>query len=284
MDAMREGAAGAASSFGALLRQWRGMRRLSQLQLALDTDVSQRHVSFLESGRARPSRRMVLQLAETLDVPVRERNALLQAAGYSALYRHSDLTATEMAPVSAALKLLLAHHEPFPAMVVDRDWNLLDANPALGRLLAVMGDVEQTWARVCGEGPRNVMRLTFHGEGLRPLIVNWDEAAPMLLRRLQREVAATGSEAGQSLLADLYADPGIARQWQAPDLERPLEPVVPLELMLGDLRLRLFTMISTFGTPQDVTTDEIRVESLFPVDAPTRDLLRALSDDDVPVS
>lgn len=263
--------------FGALLRRWRHHRRVSQLELSLRAEISQRHLSFLESGRARASRRAVLQLAEALEVPVRERNALLRAAGYSALYGHRALSEQEMAPVRQALELMLTHHEPYPAMVVDHDWNLLLGNAALARVLALLGDPDALWRRSCGEGPRNVMRLTLHPAGLRPYIANWEEAAPMLVLRLQREAAATGSAATARLLEEIGADPGIPRRWREPDLERALPPLLPLVLEADGTRLRLFSTVTTFGTPQDVTTDELRVESLFPADAESAARLQGLA-------
>lgn len=264
-------------AFGALMRRWRHHRRVSQLELSLRAEISQRHLSFLESGRARASRRAVLQLAEALEVPVRERNALLRAAGYSALYGHRALSEQEMAPVRQALELMLTHHEPYPAMVVDHDWNLLLGNAALARLLALLGDPDALWRRSCGEGPRNVMRLTLHPAGLRPYIANWEEAAPMLVLRLQREAAATGSAATARLLEEIGADPSIPRRWREPDLEQALPPLLPLVLEADGTRLRLFSTVTTFGTPQDVTTDELRVESLFPADAESAARLQGLA-------
>ncbi len=249
----------------------------SQLELALDTAVSQRHLSFLESGRARPSRHMVLHLAEALDVPLRERNALLRAAGYSDLFRQRDLDSADMAPVRQALELMLSHHEPNPALVVDRDWNVLMTNTALERLIGLVGDLEQFWQQTCGDGPRNIMRLTFHSAGLRPLLANWADVAPVLLLRLQREAAATGSPLLNSLLEELHADPDIPRHWREPDLDQPLPPVIPLVVSVHGASIRLFSMISTFGTPQDITTDEVRLETFFPADPDTATLLQALA-------
>ncbi len=266
-----------ANGFGALLRQWRGARKLSQLELALSCNVSQRHLSFLESGRSRPSRAMVLQLAETLEVPLRERNALLQAAGYAGLFRQRDLDTTEMAPVREALRLMLDHHQPYPAVVVDRDWNLLMHNAVFPRLFELIGGWETVWQRCCGDGPRNVMRLTFHQGGLRRHIANWREVAPLMLQRLRKEAATSGSDELAALLVELGADPAIPREWHAPDIERPLPPVLPLSLDAGGAQVSLFSVIATFGTAQDITTDEIRVESFFPADKDSADLLKALA-------
>lgn len=263
--------------FARLLRGWRDARKLSQLELALGSRISQRHLSFLESGRARPSREMVLQLAEALEVPLRERNTLLTAAGFAAIYRQSDLGSPAMAAVRDALRLMLEHHEPNPATVVDRDWNLLMRNDAAQRLLGLAGDAEAIWRRVCPDGVHNVLRLTFHPEGLRPYIANFDEAAPVLLNRTRREAAACGSASLLKLLDEVLAYPGIPEAWRAPDWQAPPPPVLPLELAKDGLRLRLFSTITTFGTPQDITTDELRVESFFPADAATAERLRQMA-------
>lgn len=263
--------------FARLLRTWRDARKLSQLELALASRISQRHLSFLESGRARPSREMVLQLAEALEVPLRERNALLTAAGFAAMYRETDLAAVAMAPVREALELMLAHHEPNPATVVDRDWNLLMRNAAARRVLGLAGDEAALWQRVCPDGRHNVLKLIFHPAGLRPYVVNFDEAAPVLLNRTRREAAACGSVALMKLLDEVLAYPGIPDAWRVPDWQAPPPPVLPLELARDGLRLSLFSTITTFGTPQDITTDELRVESFFPADEASAALLRQLA-------
>lgn len=263
--------------FARLLKSWREMRKCSQLDLALTSRISQRHVSFLESGRARPSREMVLQLAEALEVPLRERNTLLNAAGFAAMYRETELKSAVMAPVREALKLMLDHHEPNPASVVDREWNLLMGNAALVRVFGLVGDVAAMWQRVCPDGAHNVLKVTFHPEGFRPYIANFDEAAPVLLNRTRREAAACGSDKLLELIDEILAYPGIPEAWRAPDWQAPPPPVLPLHLAKGDLQLKLFSMITTFGTPQDITTDELRVESFFPADAASAALLKALA-------
>lgn len=262
--------------FARLLKSWRETRKFSQLDLALTSRISQRHISFLESGRARPSREMVLQLAEALEIPLRERNTLLTAAGFAAMYRETELHSPAMAPVRDALKLMLDNFEPNPASVVDREWNLLMANQALVRVFSLVGDVAAMWQRVCPGQPHNVLKVTFHPEGFRPYIRNFAEAAPVLLNRTRREAAACGSDKLLRLIDEILAYPGIPEEWKAPDWQAPPPPVLPLELARGDLRLKLFSMITTFGTPQDITTDELRVESFFPADADSAALLRAL--------
>jgi transcriptional regulator with XRE-family HTH domain len=263
--------------FARLLKGWREARKCSQLDLALASRISQRHVSFMESGRARPSRDMVLQLSEALEIPLRERNTLLTAAGFAAMYRETDLKAPAMAPVREALQLMLDHQEPNPVSVVDRAWNVLMINRAMLRVFGLAGDPQRLWQRVCGNGPHNVLKMTFHPEGFRPYIVNFDEAAPVLLNRTRREAAASGNEALQGLLDEILAYPGIPEAWRAPSFEAPPPPVLPLHLAKGELQLKLFSMITTFGTPQDITTDELRVESFFPADAATAELLRTLA-------
>jgi transcriptional regulator with XRE-family HTH domain len=277
--ALKNSLTGAESSaFGQMLRTWRGSRKLSQLELALQAGISQRHLSFLESGRSRPSREMVLGLTETLDVPLRERNALLAAAGFAALYRERSLQGAEMEPVRRALELTLKHHEPYPAVVVDRDWNLVMQNNASLRFFGLLGDPTVIWPRTCPDGRPNVMRLTFHPEGLRPYIANWEQLGPCMLNRLRREAATLSGPHGLStLLEELLSYPGIPDQWKIPDWEHPLTPILPMELQKDGLRVSLFTMIAMFGTPQDITVDELRLETFFPGDKQSEALLLQLA-------
>jgi transcriptional regulator with XRE-family HTH domain len=263
--------------FARLLKSWRETRKQSQLDLALASRISQRHVSFMESGRARPSRAMVLQLSEALEIPLRERNTLLTAAGFAPVYRQTDLQSPAMAPVREALQLMLDHHEPNPVSVVDREWNVLMINRAMLRVFSLAGEPTQLWRRVCGDGPHNMLKMTFHPDGFRPFIANFAEAAPVLLSRTRREAAACGSESLLKLLDEILAYPGIPEEWKVPDWQAPPAPVLPLELARGELRLKLFSMITTFGTPQDITTDELRVESFFPADTETAALLKKLA-------
>jgi transcriptional regulator with XRE-family HTH domain len=262
--------------FARLLKSWRETRKFSQLDLALTSRISQRHVSFMESGRARPSREMVLQLSEALEIPLRERNTLLTAAGFAAMYRETELDSPAMAPVRAALKLMLDNLEPNPATVVDREWNVLMRNEAAFKVFSLAGDLEQLWRKVCGDGPRNILKLTFHADGFRPYIANFEEVAPVLLNRTRREAAACGGDALLKLIDEILEYPGIPAAWKAPDWQAPPPPVLPLELARGDLRLKLFSMVTTFGTPQDITTDELRVETFFPADAASAALLKQL--------
>ena len=265
-----------ALSFGALLRQWRNARKLSQLELALESAVSQRHLSFLESGRARPSQPMVMQLAEVLEVPLRERNTWLTAAGFAPFYRERSLSDRDMAPVHTALTRMLAHHDPYPGVVVDRNYDVVLENRAFRAMIGLLGDPIQIWAACCPNAPPNLLRLTFHTGGARPFIRNFDDIAPLLIQRVYRELAANKSDQALRFIAELRADPSIPSHWINAAPAAPMSPVLPLVLARGGLELRLFTMISTFGTPYDITTDEIRVETFYPEDAATEALLQQL--------
>lgn len=259
-----------ASGFPRLLKDWRRKRRLSQLDLALTSGVSQRHVSFLESGRANPSRGMILQLSETLDVPLRERNAWLAAAGFAPLFRTRALDDPLMGQVMNAVRMMLASHEPFPALALDRAWNIRLTNAAFERMTAFLG--EDIWRRVGGD-ERNLMRLFFHPEGIRPLVANWAAVGPLLWRRAQREAETLGGAEMRAVLDELAPLQDTDTLWAAPD--GGLLPVIPFEIETAGLRISLFAVIATFGTAQDVTADELRIESLFPADPATEALFRA---------
>ncbi len=253
--------------FQTAFRQWRQHRKLSQLELALAADVSQRHVSWLETGRSRPSRDMVLRLTEAMQLPLRERNALLQAAGFAAVYRETPLDEPSMQPVRDALLRVLTHHEPLPALVVDRRWNVRLRNDACEQLLGLVADPLALSAEL-GIGEHvNVALLTVHPQGFRPFISNWAQAAPAFVRRLQSEAIASGDAETEAFFQRLIAIAG--------PLEHPvpvndgLLPVLPLELQINELKLSLFSVMSTFGTPQDITTDELRIEAFYPNDATT---------------
>lgn len=257
----------ASRNFPSLVRQWRHFRRLSQLDLALAAEVSQRHVSWLETGRSTPSREMVLRLAEAMDVPLRERNVLLRAAGYAPVYAESGLDEPVMQPVLQALKRMLDHHEPLPAVVVDRLWNVRMQNGAAERLLGAGGDPAAMIDEVGMGDQLNLALLTVHPLGLRRFIANWDDVAPTFVRRLRGEAMATDDADVQQWLARLLELAGPVADG-TPVMESLL-PVLPLELNIDGLELGLFSVMSTFGTPQDVTTDELRIEAFYPTDAKT---------------
>ena len=299
--------------FSGLLRDWRRKRRLSQLDLALSSGVSQRHISFLESGRANPSRTMILQLSETLEVPLRERNILLEAAGFAPLFRTRPLDDPQMIQVMSAVRMILTAHEPFPAVAMDRAWNVRMANRPFdllsGRLAAARfgatrsGQIgtharatldasfatvmlavtilglgamlgENVWERIGGDQP-NLMRLFFHPRGIRPLVTNWAAVGPLIWRRARREADMLGGQEMKAVLADLapYQDAEVL--WSAADTA--LVPVLPFNLRVGDQAISMFAIISTLGTAQDVTADELRIETLFPADPGTEALFRGIA-------
>ena len=261
------------TTFGAALRDWRTRRRFSQLQLAAEADVSQRHVSFLETGRARPSREMVVHLATVLEVPKREQNGLLIAAGFAPLYRETRLDEPAMAQIRHVLEFLLQAHEPYPAIVVDRHWNAVMSNEASSRLMTSM--LDPATAPVT-EG-LNLIRLSLHPGGARKFTVNWVELATSIMERLRREAAERPNDRIlQDLVAEAEAYEGIA------DLPRRLGPtgsdlLVPFHYRAGDVELRLFGTIATIGAPYDITVEELRLETFFPADAETEAALHAMA-------
>jgi transcriptional regulator with XRE-family HTH domain len=254
------------TNFGSRLRWWRAHRGLSQLALAGAAGTSQRHVSFLESGRAQPSREMVLRLAAALDVPLRQQNALLLAAGFAPAWRESDLAAPELTTVNQALDHMLAQQEPFPAVVVDRRWNLLRANAGAGRLTAFLTGPSPVPAAT---GTVNLAEWLMAPDGLRPLLVNWPDVAIYFLRGVQADAVADGTDGTSELLQRLLAYPDVSALSHVPALEEPPSPVLAMHFRKGQTSLRLFTTIATLGTPQDVTVQELRIECFFPADEAT---------------
>lgn len=261
------------SSVGTLLKQWRERRRMSQLALAMEAEISSRHVSFMETGRSRPSREMVILLAEVLDIPPRARNDLLAAAGYAPIYRESDLDAPEMAQFRRALDFILLQQEPYPALVFDRYWNILLANEGTGRFMDVFMDVVEVEAL----GAPNGMRLIIHPEGLRPYIVNWESTAAALIQWLHRDLLRSADTGMRLLLEELLAYPGVPRNWRTLDLDAPTAPFLAIEMRKGDVHLSFFTTLTTLGTPYDITLHELRIESFFPADDSTDAALRRLA-------
>ena len=280
-----------AGLFPALLKHWRRQRGLSQLDLALTADVSSRHVSFLETGRSRPSAEMVVQLATSLGVPLRQVNAMLRAAGHDPIYDESDDVLP--AAVLEALSLLEEHHEPFPLIVVDRTYQVIDLNRgALALLGAILGDPDSTRTVAptsteatspepgAGAGVGvNLARMTFDPLGAQPHLVNFDEVGRELLWRIQREVLADPDDGEmQHLLDELLAMPTVDPDWRHVDLLVPSEPALVLHLRAGGLDLRFLTMITAFQAPQNVAVEHLRIESWFPYDEATADACRALGD------
>lgn len=260
------------SSVGTLLKQWRERRRMSQLALAIEAAISSRHLSFVETGRSHPSREMVLLLAEVLDVPARARNDLLAAAGYAPIYRESALDAPEMAPFRRALDFILRQQEPYPAIVLDRYWNILLANEGAGRFMGIFLDPGVAEAL----GPPNAMRLICHSQALRPYIVNWEATAAALIQWLHHDLLRSADTGIRLLLDELLAYPDMPRNWRTLDLDAPTAPFLAIEMKRGDTHLEFFTTLTTLGTPYDITLHELRVESFFPADDATETALRRL--------
>ena len=260
---------------GRLLRHWRDIRGKSQIELSLDTDVSQRHLSFIESGRSAPSRQILINIAQALDVPFRDRNELLMAAGFAPVYKEDAWNAEEMRSVTRALERILLHHEPFPAVVMDRYWNVLMRNTSAAHFFGAFIDLE---AR---PEPRNMLHLMFDPAGMRPFLVNWKEASQALIQRIHREaVGRTLDERTRELLMSLLAYPDVDPTLRTIGAlgSQPTLPMVPLSFQKDGQVLRYFSMITTVGTPQTITTQELRIESMFPADEATEDAHHRLMD------
>ena len=249
------------SAVGHLLRAWRAARGMSQLDLAMTAGFSARHVSFIETGRTQPSRQALLVLAETLEVPLRERNRLLEAGGFAHVYRQTPLAAEEMAHVRSVLQYILDRHKPYAAVVLDRYSNCLMGNGASAQLLAAVADASLITEHA------NLLRLVFHRLGARRYIVNWDEVARHLLGRAERELGqAKDDETAAALLAELRGLAGPSLNHRPSARMSAADLLLPIHIKKDDLELRLFSTIMTLGTPQDVTLQELRIETLFPAD------------------
>ncbi|HVK78097.1 MAG TPA: helix-turn-helix transcriptional regulator [Kofleriaceae bacterium] len=260
-------------TFGSQLRSWRIARRISQEQLAGRAGVSTRHLSFIENGRARPSREVVLALAGALDVPLRERNALLTAAGFAAVFQASALDADELRHLRRAIDHVLRQQEPFGAVVVDGQWDLVTMNQGAQRVFAHFPPATADGAAAA----RNLMLGVVHPEALRPYIVNWDEVAGHLVARLHRERAARPADEGLGrLLARVLAQPDVPGAWRIPAPDRTAAPFATVHLRSPTLEVRLFTMLTSIGTALDVTADEVHIETYFPADDASEAVLRAL--------
>jgi transcriptional regulator with XRE-family HTH domain len=257
---------------GNLLREWRQRRRLSQLDLALEADISTRHLSFLETGRAQPSREMVLRLAEQLDVPLRERNALLMAAGYAPVFSERPLADPALQAARRAIALILAGHEPYPALAIDRHWTLVASNRAIQPLLA---GAEPSLL----QPPVNVLRLSLHPAGLAPRIANLAEWRTHLLARLRRQIEVTADPVLETLLRELCDYPVTSDDRPGPH-GGGLDyggVAVPLQLLTPHGLLSFLSTTTIFGTPVDITLSELALESFFPADAATLDALTRMA-------
>lgn len=260
---------GTSRGVGDLLREWRQRRRMSQLVLATEAQISSRHLSFVESGRAVPSREMILRLAERLEVPLRARNALFVAAGYAPLFRERPLDDPQLSAARQAVELVLRAHEPFPALAVDRHWTMIAANGALAPLVA--GAAPRLL-----EPPVNVLRLSLHPEGLASSIVNWFAWRAHVLQRVERQAQTSGDAVLEALVEELAAYPAPPGAEDVPgDTEMPSDIVVPLLLRTALGTLSFFSTTTVFGTPVDITLAELAIEAFFPSDEQTGEALRA---------
>jgi len=255
-----------ADHFGVRLSEWRARRRESQLDLAISANISQRHLSFVEQGRSLPSRDMVVRLCEALDIPLRARNELLISAGYAALYPERSLDILEMASVREALTRIIVHHEPYPAFVVDRGWRIVMSNASAGCLVSACFD-DATIRALSGEGMLNFMHMMFEPAQMRPRIRNWQLVGPRLLARLRNEARGDPQSPSVALLKEL--GPQVEADRRSEELDHIELPIMPLELVVGGSTLRLFNTITTFGTPQDVGLQELRIEMSYPLDPAT---------------
>ncbi|WP_394781360.1 helix-turn-helix domain-containing protein [Undibacterium sp.] len=265
------------SNFAAALRYWRNKRGYSQLRLSVESAISQRHISFLESGRSQPSRELILKLGTVLDIPLRQRNVMLLAAGFAAAYQERKLSDPELQAVKQALDFMLAQQAPYPALVVDRLWNLVMTNGPAAMMMKWLLDMSD--AQPLPREGVNVLKLMLDPTGVRKYLVNWQEVCADLLHWIQREAMGDGpgSEATH-LLQELTALPGIKAATampQTPNLDLRALPFLPLTLRKDGVELKLFTSITTLGTPHDVTVHELRVESFFPADAATADWFKS---------
>jgi transcriptional regulator with XRE-family HTH domain len=264
------------SELGALLRHWRDARRRSQFDLSIDTGVSQRHISFIESGRSAPGRQTLLDIAQALDIPLRDRNTLLLAAGFAPLYSEGAWNTQEMQGINRALERMLRQHEPFPAVVMDRYWNVYMANDAAPRFFNSFNP------QALHKPPRNILHLMFDPERLRPFIAHWESVAKSLFERVYREsVGHLVDDKTQELLAALLAYPDVSPEWKTPKATgRPSArtpgdgaanhlPVIPISFVKDGRVLNYFSMVATVGTPQTVAAQELRLECMFPVDEAT---------------
>lgn len=246
------------SSFGTVLKEWRAVRRMSQLELGSLAEVSPRHISFLESGRSNPSRTMVLHLTEILEVPRQERNRFLGAAGFSPVFTEHDPDGAEMEPIRQAITWTLERHDPFPAIVLDRHWNVVSSNQSAALMFAFLGVNPEV----------NMIDLFLEDGGAKELVVNWSEVGYFLLTRLRTENAAVGGdEILERAIATLSDDPEIA-----PPAASPLPPALAVTLRLGDANISLLSTIAQFGSAEDIALADQRVELFFPADDATRAL------------
>jgi transcriptional regulator with XRE-family HTH domain len=258
---------------GALVQHWRKARHLSQLALAAEAEISPRHLCFVETGRARPSREMILLLASALDVPLRERNAMLLAGGFAPVYSERGLDAPELAAVRGALDAILEQQEPFPAVVMNRRWDIVASNRAAPRFFGFL-----LGAGAAPDPQPNVLRMMLGPGAMRSYVANWDAVAQALVRRVHREaLGGVANEETAKLLAEILAYPGVSESWSRAERELSVMPIVPVTFHKGRHVFSFFSTVTTLGTPQDITAQELRIECFFPLDTDTATAARRLA-------
>ncbi len=260
-------------SLGILLRRWRAVRHLSQMDLALDAGISSRHLSCIETGRAQPSREMVLRLAESLQIPAHKRNALLLAAGYAPLYLHAALDTSELETARGDMEFFIAQLEPNPVLVLDRYWNIVTMNDGARRILALFPGCDSVM-------PMNGPRLVFHPQGLRPFVENWDSVAACTIQRVHHEAANNPSdETLKCFLDELLSYPNVPNRWRKLDLDYAPPPFLTTHYRWKNSTLRLFSTLTTLSIPLEVVRQDLRIETLFPADEGTRTVVNRLAEE-----
>jgi len=260
-------------SFGGLLRQWRSLRRASQLALATEAQISSRHLSFLETGRAQPSREMVQRLAHVLDVQLSEQNALLVGAGYAPIYGERELSAPELEHVRRALEFILRQQEPYPAIVMDGRWDIIMRNEASQRIFGLF----RPSTKEGREQALNGMRTVFHPQGIRQFLLNWEELAGPLIQTLHREAASGTNPTAASLRDELLAYPEVPAPWKLTDLYTLVPPVLTMRLKKDDVSCAFFSTLTALATPRDIMLRQLRIECFYPADAATEEIARRLA-------
>jgi len=270
-NAMRRDSRRQAAPVGALLREWRAARRSSQLDLALSAGISARHLSCIETGKAQPGRDLLARLADALEMPLRERNALLLAAGYAPTFPESALGTPKLARIDQAIDAILAQQEPYPAFLINRHWDVLRANSAADRVNRfVLGGRSSAHS--------NILRQFFDPDDLRAAIANWEEVAGELIRHLHDRMAAASNDGvARALLDEMLSYPGVPARWRLRNLSAVPSPLLTTDLRHGDTTLRFFSTITTFAMPRDITLDELHIECCFPVDDDTAGFCRELA-------
>lgn len=262
----------AAGHFSSLLKHWRNVRRLTQIELAGDANVSARHLCFLETGRAQPSREMVQLLGGALDLPLEERNALHVAAGFVPPYGDRGLAADNLQHVRQAFDFILRQQEPYPGIVIDGHWDVRIRNEASGRLFKAFHESYEMESDIAD----NAMHVVFHPKGLRQFIVNWNEFAGQMIQILHREVAQGSSVAAQ-LLDEIMTYPGLSAEWRRPRNPAASSPVMTMQLAKGDFRLAFFSTFTTLAMPADAALQKLKIECFYPADSATAEKARELA-------